>query len=279
VIDRRLLALAIGALLGPVGCSSALGATPPFCPSLDLEQIDSAIILQAQAVPSARFGPCIDHLEAGWTAHDLEAESGRAWFWLDSDRVGDRFLTVKLVESCDTGGSEQEDSGMEDISLFTRTQATASTRPFAIITVADRHLVWAEELADLLRAEGISVHVDTSDEPVSERIGAALGAGKIALIVDDVDVENGTAAVRIPELPHEERSRQDFEQIRRLVDVDENQTFSGNWFLTFAGGCIIYEFDAVGPGATTVGEEVRSALGVVPLEELRDTARRAGYDI
>lgn len=87
---------------------------------------------------------------------------------------------------------------MEDISPFTSTRATASTRSFAIITVADRHLAWAEELADLLRDEsGVSVHVDTSDEPASERIGAALCAGEIALIVDDVDVENGTAAVRI----------------------------------------------------------------------------------
>lgn len=280
MIGRRLLALAaIGSLLTPA-CSSGLGATPPFCPSPDFRQVGGAIILEAQAVPSARFGPCLDRLVPGWKAHDLHAERGRAWFWLDSDRVGERFLQVTLVPECDTVGAQRGDSGIEEVSLFTKTESPARAQSFAVIPVADRHLAWAQELSGLLGDQGASARVDASDEPLSERIRGALDAGEVVLIVDDVDVEDRTAAIRTPESPDEEEPGQSFEQILGRIDVDEgNETFRGNWFLTFAGGCIIYEFDAEGPGAARVAEEVRAALGVAPLDQLREQARRGGFKI
>ncbi len=280
MIERKLLAMAaLGALLASA-CNSELGATPPFCPSPNLQEIGSAIVMEAQAVPNARFGPCLDRLEPGWKAHDLQAESGRAWFWLDSDRVGDRFLTVTLLEGCDTTGAQRGDADIEGISLFTRTRATTSAQSFAVVTVADRHVAWAVELARLLRDQGLSGRVDSSGEPLSERIAAALDTGEIVLIVDDADVENRTAAVRVPGSPDEEQPGQGFEQIRTLFDVGQaNETFRGDWFLTFGGGCIVYGFDAEGPGAAGIGEEIRGALSVVALDELREFARRAGYDI
>jgi hypothetical protein len=280
VIRRRWLALAaIGALLVPA-CSSALGATPPFCPSSGLQQLSSAIILEAQAVPSARFGPCLDKLEPGWVAHDLQPESGRAWFWLDSDRVGERFLTVTLQEECDTTGAEQGGSGVEGISLYTKTRAAEPMQPFAVITVAERQLAWAQELAGLLRDQGLPARVDASDEPLSERIQAAADAGEIALIVDDADVESRTAAIRTPDSPQDEESGQSLEQILRRFEADENaETLRGEWYLTFTGGCIVYEFDAQGPGAMGIADDVRGALSFVSLEELRESARSAGINI
>lgn len=277
---RRLLALSVvGALLAPA-CNSGLGATPPFCPPPDSLGVGSAIVMVAQAVPSARFGPCLDGLEAGWKAHDLRAESGRAWFWLDSDRVGDRFLTVTLLEECDTAGSRPDESGVEGISLFTRTRATTSSRSFAVITVADRHLAWAEELAGLLGDQGVPGRVDASDAPLSDRVDDALDAGEIALIVDDVDVERRTAAVRLPGSPQDEEPGQDLQRIRALFDPDAGaETFRGDWFLTFTGGCILFAFDAEGPGAASIAEEVRGAVGVVSLDRIREQARRAGFDI
>ena len=47
-----------------------------------------AMILAAQAVPSAAFLPCIAALPAGWTAADAEIASRKATFWLDSDQAG-----------------------------------------------------------------------------------------------------------------------------------------------------------------------------------------------
>ena len=280
MIVRRLLALVgMVALLVPA-CSSALGASPPFCPSPELEQVSAAIVLEAQAVPSARFGPCLDKLELGWEAHDLHGESGRAWFWLDSDRVGDRFLTVTLQEDCDTSGAEPGDSGVEGIALHTKVQAAEPTYRFAVIGVADRHLAYAQELSVLLRNQGSSVRVDVSDDPLSERIQEALNAGEIALIVDDVDVENRTAAIRTPESPQEEEGGQSLEQIQQRFEADEkDETLRGEWYLTFAGGCIVYEFDAEGPGAVALEDEVRGALSFAPLEEIRRFARRTGYNI
>ncbi|HEX6230866.1 MAG TPA: His/Gly/Thr/Pro-type tRNA ligase C-terminal domain-containing protein [Actinomycetota bacterium] len=280
MIRRGLFALAaIGALVGS-GCTNELGATPPSCPPPDYRQVESAIIMEAQAVPSARFGPCLDRLETGWKAHDLQAESGRAWFWLDSDRVGDRFLTVSLVEACDTAGAEEAPSGIEGVRLLTRTEATTPTRAFAVVPVADRHLAWAEELAGLLRSQEVSGEVDASGRSLSDRIATALDAGRIVLIVDDVDVENRTAAIRTPVSPDDEAPGQSLEQIRRLFEAAESdETFRGEWFQTFEGGCIVYGFDAEGPGAARIADEVRGALGVVPLEEIREQARSAGFDI
>jgi len=236
--------------------------------------------MEAQAVPSARFGPCIGNLEPGWVAHDLWAESGRAWFWLDSDRVGNRFLTVTLQEDCDTSGAIPGDSGVDGISLYADTQATGSTLRFAVIPVADRHLTWAKELADLLRGERSWVRVDGSSAPLSERIQTALDAGEIVLIVDDVDVENRTAAIRTSSAPQGEQPGQSPEQIQqRFEEYRSHETLRGEWYLTFDGGCIVYEFDAVGPGAAALADEVRNDLSFVPLEELREAARSAGFKI
>jgi hypothetical protein len=67
-----------------------------------------ALVLVAQAVPSASLVPCVEGLATGWTFRKLEARDGSALFALDSDRVGDRFLTVLLTESCDPAGPPDE---------------------------------------------------------------------------------------------------------------------------------------------------------------------------
>ena len=66
-----------------------------------------SMILSAQAVPSAALLPCIAALPAGWTIGGTDIASGKASFWLDSDRAGPRAVTVTLTATCDTSGAQQ----------------------------------------------------------------------------------------------------------------------------------------------------------------------------
>jgi hypothetical protein len=65
------------------------------------------MILSAQAVPSAALLPCIAALPAGWSIGGSDIASGKASFWLDSDRAGPRAVTVTLTATCDTSGAQQ----------------------------------------------------------------------------------------------------------------------------------------------------------------------------
>jgi hypothetical protein len=60
----------------------------------------ATIVLEAQAVPSARLLPCVEPLPAGWKVSDVFIHTGRARFTLDSDRVGPRAVTVVLERYC-----------------------------------------------------------------------------------------------------------------------------------------------------------------------------------
>src|SRR5439155_434694 len=55
-----------------------------------------AMILSAQAVPSATALPCLSTLPSGWTYGGGDIHSVRARFWLDSDQAGVRAVTVTL---------------------------------------------------------------------------------------------------------------------------------------------------------------------------------------
>ena len=78
-----------------------LGVHAPACGT------GHSMILSAQAVPSAALLPCIAALPAGWTIGGADIASGKASFWLDSDRAGPRAVTVTLTATCDTSGAQQ----------------------------------------------------------------------------------------------------------------------------------------------------------------------------
>jgi tRNA A-37 threonylcarbamoyl transferase component Bud32 len=79
-----------------------------------------AMILAAQAVPSAAFLPCIATLPAGWTADGAEISSGKATFWLDSGQAGAQAVTITLTGACDTSGARQVHSGHPGTRLLER---------------------------------------------------------------------------------------------------------------------------------------------------------------
>ena len=66
-----------------------------------------AMVLSAQAVPSAAMLPCIAALPPGWSIAGADITSGKSTIWLDSDRAGPAALTVTLTAACDTSGARQ----------------------------------------------------------------------------------------------------------------------------------------------------------------------------
>jgi threonyl-tRNA synthetase len=66
-----------------------------------------------------------------------------------------------------------------------------------ILTVADRHAGYAQELAETIRAAGFAVEVDESSESVGKKVRQAqLKKTNYMLTVGDKEVENKTAALR-----------------------------------------------------------------------------------
>ncbi|HYB18254.1 MAG TPA: hypothetical protein VEF71_22705 [Streptosporangiaceae bacterium] len=95
---------------GPAG----LGADPPRCGT------GPAVILSAQAVPSAALLPCIAALPYGWHPDGADIASGHARFWLDSDLAGPAAMTVTLTAACDTAGARQVRSSQPGTQQFER---------------------------------------------------------------------------------------------------------------------------------------------------------------
>jgi membrane-associated phospholipid phosphatase len=97
VLAVSAIALAIG--ISAFKPANALGAYPPVCGT------GHSMILSAQAVPSSAKLPCIAGLPSGWMVGNTDITNGQTRFWLDSDRAGNRAVTVTLTSRCDTSGA------------------------------------------------------------------------------------------------------------------------------------------------------------------------------
>lgn len=82
------------------GCEKPHDASVPFCPGPDRDA--AALILMAQAVPSAAYVPCVSEFPAGWTFGGERIRNGHSEFWMESDRAGSKAVTVVLTAGCDT---------------------------------------------------------------------------------------------------------------------------------------------------------------------------------
>src|SRR4029077_10848 len=91
-----------------------LGAHAPTCDT------GHSMILTAQAVPSAAMLPCIAALPSGWSIGGADIASGKASFWLDSDRAGMPAATITLAATCDTAGAHQIPSDQPGTRRFER---------------------------------------------------------------------------------------------------------------------------------------------------------------
>jgi len=131
----RRVAIAL-AVFGGIAIA-AIGGVASFLPSSNGSRVavlkppecgtDHAMILMAQAVPTAVRLPCIATLPSGWTFGGAEFQTGRARFWLDSDRAGARAVVVTLAPACGLTGAQEVPSDEPGARRF---EAPTSLHPF-----------------------------------------------------------------------------------------------------------------------------------------------------
>ena len=108
----RRVALAVGAILvlvlAVVGAvQTLLPEQNPVIPGPPECTGNGALVLSAQAVPSAALVPCLAALPSGWSYGGGDIHTGVARFWLDSDRAGPAAVTVTLSGSCSLSGDQR----------------------------------------------------------------------------------------------------------------------------------------------------------------------------
>ena len=97
----------------------AFAAVLPACANTTVATVGCqpdqyALVLSAQAVPSATMIPCVAELPAGWAFSGSEFGDGTSRFWLDSDRAGYRAVEVDLSATCDTSGAVEIAPGPDE---------------------------------------------------------------------------------------------------------------------------------------------------------------------
>ena len=92
---------ALGVLLVVAGLTGGCSTVDPSRFACRERDNLSALILAAQAVPTATLLPCLDTLLTGWRFAGSEIVDGSARFWLASDRAGMRAVRVELLPDCD----------------------------------------------------------------------------------------------------------------------------------------------------------------------------------
>ncbi len=274
-----LVALAVASTL-LAGCATELGAVVPEC-----DRASGTMVLAVQSVPGSRYVSCVESLPVGWDYRNLTARSGKSQYILDSDRMGDGFLIVDNMRSCDRTDAELDAEPIPGVELWkdvdVRTTVSVALIPegptFATIERSDAIL--AELDGTEVRGREISVEPYAGQETTRARIDAALADGAHAVIIGIRNVEDGTLGLRLRGSEAEITVDDIDDLVDEIEDVETESSYLGNWYFVFEGGCVRYTFDAEGPGTARLDDDARSALGLYDAEELRQVARDLGFDI
>jgi hypothetical protein len=123
---RRATALAgvAGIVLALSGCATAVEEVIPLNPNAvpacvaQGSEFNSTVVLMAQSVPTASLLPCVRSLPVGWRLAGADIANGKAELWFDSDRQGNRALTIELTPSCEMGPATRIPSTRSEIERF-----------------------------------------------------------------------------------------------------------------------------------------------------------------
>lgn len=279
-MSRRTLIL-LPFLLAISSCSSQLGRSMPECDG----DPSGTLIMQIQAVPRTSFVPCVNALEAGWEFNDVLPRSGLSEFTIDSDRIGDPFITVRTTATCEVSDEDRKTSDERDILLY-RDVVEDFKASVVIIpegpndaTLAVAQSIVVETFGLRLRDRDVDARVDLAESPTQDRIEAAHADGADVITISIRDAEEGTMSLLLAN-EIQERSGLDLDDaLEEIEDKVTPPSYRGSWFYVFEGGCTEYLFDAEGPGVERVAAEVQGSLGFTDAAAIRQGARNAGYDI
>jgi hypothetical protein len=278
---RRLIAVICAVALLSVACGEQqLGRRIVECEG-PARSLETSFLLTAQAVPGADFIPCVEALRPGWEFEHIQARSGQAFFTLDSDRMGDDFLRVTLLPSCDVGAAHEVDSDQLGTTLSIEVLEERTEFTVVVVPVAERHRSYAISVAslftdDIVKRRSVKVALEDSDKSIADKIAAAHALGHPVVIIDDNEVATTTVSLR--RVGEDEESGLSYTAALKEIEDDvASPLYRARWFYTFQGGCVRYDIDAEGEGAQSVDRDIADAIGMYPMEEMRKLARDAGY--
>ncbi|MDX2343491.1 MAG: hypothetical protein QNL12_07080 [Acidimicrobiia bacterium] len=278
---RGLLGLVAMTLL--VGGCSNLGLGEASC--LPPERgVSAANIMTIQAVPTAKYTPCLDELRLGWDTVEWFAEDGRAGIKIT--RSISPFLTATVTPSCDVSDAIRVDSGFPDIERYEAIESQAAEIGITIVPSAERPLLSSRLLVDKLEGTEVDSRpvIFTIDDNVDHQVGArvdqALLKNEYVWVISELDAEEGTVELRSNDsaLNNQGRGISTTEALELIDNSMPDVFYRGNWYFTFEGGCITYEFNAKGRLAETIATDAEDALGFYPASVVVEVARRQGMD-
>ncbi len=245
--------------------------------------VSPANVMSVQAVPSARYTPCLNELRLGWDDVEWFGRDGEAGFKIT--RGFTPFLTATVTETCDISDATQVESGYPDIERYEAIDFEPVEIGITLIPADERPLLQAKMLVEDF--EGLEIDdrpvVWTVDEEIEQQVGPrvnlALFRNQYVWIISELDAEEGTVEMR-SNVPGVAGSGLRAGSALDLIEDNAPDVFyKGNWYFTFDGGCITYEFDAEGTLAETIENDANEAIGFYPAYELVQLARDAGLDV
>jgi hypothetical protein len=134
------------------------------------------------------------------------------------------------------------------------------------------------ELEDVeIRGRTVVVSASKPDESTRARIDQAAASGAHVIIISIRDAEEGTLTLLVRGTDVEIQVDDLDDALEAIEDAESESSYTGNWYYTFDGGCVVYTFNAEGSGVATLDEDVQIALSLYDAEALRESARQAGY--
>jgi hypothetical protein len=279
----RRMTIFLAIVLALSGCSN-LGLGEADCSSVP-NNVSPSNILAVQAVPTAEYTPCINQLRLGWDDAESFAEDGRAGIEITRSTPSRTFLTATVTESCDVADAVAVASGYPDIDRFEDVEVQAVGIGITVVPSGEEPLSRARQLVDELAEVSVdhrpvTYTIDKAiEQPVSSRVELALSQNDYVLIIDEVDVEDGTVELSSNASAATGHNLEPAEALSLIEKVVPGVFYRGNWYFTFEGGCITYVFDASGALAETVAEDAEHSLGFFPARELREFAAEQGFQV
>ena len=258
---------------------AVLASTLTGCNNLGLGEADctppersvsAATVLNVQAVPSAKYTPCLDELRLGWDEVQWFFQNGSAG--MEIIHSFEPFLKVTVTESCDVSGADHVESQPPDVRI---TIVPAGEGPLLRARLHVDDLTGTE-----IEDRKVTFTIDERiEEPIRARANLALLRDEYVWIIDELDAEEGTLELRSEGPALAARGVTPEEALELIGENLPDVFYRGDWYFTFEGGCITYAFDAAGTVAETVADDADDAIGFFPADELRELARREGYDV
>ncbi|MDJ0663855.1 MAG: hypothetical protein QNJ75_04795 [Acidimicrobiia bacterium] len=277
-LRRLLLVVAVAVVAsacGRLGTGLPACGAPPSSPN-------AANVLSVQALPEAAYAPCLNSLELDWDEVEFSARSGLVR--LEFERGTDTFLDVRLTATCDIGDAKEVRSGQEDVTRYEDVVVVEEEVRLTIVPDGERPLAHALGLASQLNGSYLEdrplvVIVDVeAARSATERVGEAAAVSDFVWIIGDIDVDEGTLAMRPTAGGEWIRGIELDDALDEMEDMVEDIQYRGNWYLVFDGGCITYDFDTEGKLAVSIARQADAAIGLYRNSDLIDAARDAGFE-